>query len=614
LNFHSFEIEEVRGWDTDEILDVKVLADKACYALSHRGIAGEIAAAWDVPIAKKEIKEVSNKLRKTPDIEIKKPALCVRYIGRRVENVEVAGSPEWLVERLESIGERSINNIVDAANFVMFDIGQPLHAFDADKIKGTIEVRLAKKGEEITTLDNREVELDEDTLVIADEEGPLAIAGIKGGKRAEVNADTKNIILEAANFDPSSIRLTSTRLEIKTAASKRFESNISPVLAEEAINAFSAVIAELCPEAKFGPLNDLYKYEVKERSIEIALEKIAETLGLSISKEEVISTLGKIGVSVQAKGEKLVCLIPALRNDLTIEEDIIEEVGRIYGYEKIKPVLPPPIRGQAMVNKNLYYKEKIKNLLVEQGFSEIILTTFLPKGQVEVLKPLAEDKRFLRGNLAEGLNGALLRNIQNAPLLGLNEIRIFEMGSVFGQNGERIHLGIARQTLIKKDRKNEDILNEIIGLVGSTFDMPISSKITTGPQGAIAELDITELFTTARSPSTYDDVGFGKASPNVFVPYSQYPFVLRDVAVFTPEGTTKEKVLEIIKQESGDLLKRTDLFDEFGKKMPDGSTKVSFAYHLVFQSDSKTLTDTEVNEIMDRVTKALNLNGGWQVR
>ncbi|MBI2474220.1 MAG: phenylalanine--tRNA ligase subunit beta [Candidatus Taylorbacteria bacterium] len=503
LNFHAFEVEDIKYWDTDEILDVKILADRACYALSHRGIASEIAAAANLALIKKEPKSVAEKSRKAPDIEIKKHDLCSRYIGRQVEKVEVGPSPEWLVERLESIGERSINNVVDAANFVMFDLGQPLHAFDADKVRGAINVRLAKKGEQITTLDNREVELDAETLIIADEEGPLAIAGIKGGKRAEVTLGTKNLILEAAHFDASSIRLTSTRLDIKTAASKRFESKLSATLAEDAMKVFSALIKELVDGSQFGPMNDVYKKPEKPVRLEIRTGTVSEVLGLKIAADEIIGTLRKVGVDAKENGTKLICDIPPLRSDLRIPEDIIEEVGRIYGYEKIKPELPEPIRGQAMVNKNLYYKEKIKDLLVEVGFSEVIMSTFSPKGKLEVAKPLAEDKKYLRSNLADGLAAALERNAQNAPLLGLTEVRIFELGSVFGPSGEKVHLGIARQSLVKKDRRNEDILNEIVGLLGTSLDMPISSKVTTGPAGAIAELDITELFVTARSPHTF---------------------------------------------------------------------------------------------------------------
>src|SRR3989338_3342570 len=440
LNFRAFEIDDIKAWDTDEILDVKVLADRACYALSHRGVAGEISVAGNIQQKVVKTKIVKEEIEKKPEIEIKKPALCPRYIGRRVENVKIGKSPEWLIERLESIGERSINNIVDAANFVMFDIGQPLHAFDADKIKGAIEVRLAKKGEKMTTLDNRETELDSTVLIIADKEGPLAIGGVKGGKRAEVTDQTKNLILEAANFNASSVRLTSTALGLKTGAAKRFEANLSPFLADEAMAAFSSLIKDLSQNAKFGPVNDVYKKKSKQVVIEVTEEEISQILGVKVAGDEIVSILAQIGAGAKIKGPKIMVEPPLIRTDLNIGEDIAEEVGRIYGYEKIISNLPPSIRGRAMVNKN-----------------------------------------FLRINLSSGLIEALGKNAQNAPIIGLKDIRLFEVGSVFGETGEKVHLAIGRLSLVKKDgQRNEDILNEVISMIGSALDMPLSVKISSG--------------------------------------------------------------------------------------------------------------------------------------
>ena len=616
LNFHAFEIEGIETIASDQIFDVKVLADRACYALSHRGIAGEVVAATNLKLNDRgsTLIDQGRTSISVPVIEIKKPALCLRYIGRRVENVKVGPSENWLRERLEAIGERSINNIVDAANFVMFDIGQPLHAFDADKVKGAIQIRQAKKNEKITTLDNQEITLDSSTLIISDDDGPLAIAGIKGGKRAEVDSETKNLILEAANFDHSSIRLTSTKFDLKTSAARRFEANLSPELAGEAIQRLSGLIAESSPDAVFGPINDVYRKKQKLAKIEVSSQKISDILGSNISEDEVASILAKLSISAEIKGKIIEAIPPTLRTDLSIPEDIVEEVGRIRGYDKIVPKLPPAIRGKAMVEKNFYYTEKIKNILVEQGFSEVSLYTLMPKGHFETVKPLADDKKFLRENLADGVSSCLERNAKNAPLFGLNEIRIFEIGKVFTRDGEKTHVCIGRQTLVKKDRKNEEILNEIINLLSSVFEKPLSAKISTSPAGAIAELDITDLFLHARYPGTYDELGFGRASENRFKPFSQFPFVLRDIAVFTPRGTEQKEPIDIINNEAGDWLIRTDLFDVFEKPMADGSIKKSFAFHLVFQSMDKTLTDGEVNDVMDRIAKKMNLKAGWLVR
>jgi phenylalanyl-tRNA synthetase beta chain len=614
LNFRAFEVEGIESSGDDKILDVKILADRACYALCHRGVAGEIGAAVGMKHIIRNIEHIREEIKGIPEIDIKKPALCARYIGRRVESVKVGKSPNWLRERLEAIGERSINNIVDVANFVMFDIGQPLHAFDANKVKGTIQIRLAKRGEKITTLDNQEINLDSQTLIIADTDGPLAIAGIKGGKRAEVGPETKNLILEAANFDKSSIRLTSTRFELKTSAARRFEAGLSPELALEAIRMLSAKIKEVSSEAVFGPVNDVYKRKSKQTKIEVSSAFISATLGVKLTEEEIIAILSKLNIGAEKKGKVLAVIPPAIRTDLNIPEDIVEEVGRIYGYEKITPKIPPPIRGQAMVDKNFYYIEKVKNILLEQGFNEVSLYTLAPKGFFEVAKPLADDKKFLRENLAEGLSSCLERNAKNAPLWGLSEVRVFEIGNVFAKSGERIHLCIGRQTLVKKDRRNEEILDEIISLLSTAFERPLSAKISTSPSGAMAELDITDLFLHANYPGAYSDLNFGKASTNKFVPFSQYPFALRDIAVFTLKGTEQKEPMDIIKKEAGSWLVHADLFDVFEKTMSDGSSKMSYAFHLVFQSAEKTLTDPEVNEVMNRITKEMNSKSGWQVR
>ena len=237
LIFHSFEIESVEKHSDDFIFDVKVLPDRAHDCLSHRGVARELSVHLGTKVVedKKPLGVSGGKPKRPLSINVKEPTFCLRYTSLLIEGIKIGPSPGWLKSRLESIGQKSINNVVDATNLVMFDLGQPLHAFDADKVKGGIEVRMAKDGEKITTLGGKEITLEKDILVIADDEAPLAIAGIKGGNKAEVDAGTKNIILEAANFSPVSVRKTSKRLGIQTDSSKRFENELSPETAKEAI-------------------------------------------------------------------------------------------------------------------------------------------------------------------------------------------------------------------------------------------------------------------------------------------------------------------------------------------------------------------------------------------
>jgi len=251
----------------DVVFDVKVLPDRACYALSHRGIAYEVGAI--LGLKKKTIEYPQPEVKKTRPllVRVESPELCSRYMARVVENVTPKEMP-WVKEHLEAIGQRSINPIVDGANIVMFDRGQPLHAFDADKVEGGIIVRRARKGERLTTLDNREVALDESVLIIADEKSPLAIAGIKGGTKAAVTNAARSIILEAANFNPSYIRKTAERLGIKTDASKRFENKLSPEMASVGMNDFTAYLFEMDGDISVGEIIDIYSNVLKNIRID----------------------------------------------------------------------------------------------------------------------------------------------------------------------------------------------------------------------------------------------------------------------------------------------------------------------------------------------------------
>jgi phenylalanyl-tRNA synthetase beta chain len=237
FTFHSFEVEGVEKIEAkgkapeDFVMDVKILPDRAHYCLSHRGVAEEVHVITGMPLKKDRDTgkpPEGNRMIATPKIIIEDNNFCRRYMGRRVEGVKVSESPEWMEKYLEAIGERSINNIVDASNIIMFDIGQPLHIFDADKVRGEIKVRAAHEGEKILLLDGKEVTLKSNDFVVSDDEGPLAIAGVKGGKRAGITAETKNIIIESANFDPTAVRRTSTELNLRNESSKRFENEITP--------------------------------------------------------------------------------------------------------------------------------------------------------------------------------------------------------------------------------------------------------------------------------------------------------------------------------------------------------------------------------------------------
>ena len=429
--------------------DLKILPDRAHYALSHRGVAYEISAITGLSMKEKQITKIDSLefsvLVKNTDF-----SLCPRYMARVVENISIKESSKEIKEKLMVIGARPINNLVDIMNYVMFDLGQPMHIFDADKVVGGIVVRKAKDGEKITTLDGKEVVLNNTTLVIADEEAPLAIAGIKGGKKAEVDGKTKRIIIESANFSGVSVRRTSTKIGIRNDSSKRFENTITPHLASTAIDLASAMITEILPEAKFGKIIDVCEKLPEKTVLGVSPEMILQKLGVKISDTLIVEILEKLKIEVVKKAENFVLTIPYERLDISIWEDVAEEVGRIYGFDKIPSIIPEISSFKAVVNKEYFYNEKIKNILIGLGFSEVITHILGGVGDLETLYPASKDRKYLRNDLTETLKDLLETNGHNADLLGLKSVKIFEIGKTFKDGVEKLFLVLGIKNTTKQ--------------------------------------------------------------------------------------------------------------------------------------------------------------------
>ena len=778
ITMNSVEVESVEKSGSDFIMDVKTLPNNNHSCLCHRGIAREAGTILNLK-PKLYSREFPNLDMTCPserrlEIKIADEKLCRRYIGRVVENISVGQSPAWLKEKIESMGQRSINNVVDATNFVMLEIGQPMHAFDADKLAGEddnilIEVKNCKNGDWITTLDKKEVELDNSVLAITSKEIPLAIAGIKGGMYAELNENTKNIVLESANFDPILIRKTAQKLKIQTDASKRYENDYSPEMAGEAMDLLTKIIVEIAgtKDTKVGGAVDVYPRKANKYKLGISSKEASEILGIEITNKDIenifdkfnfeykkvkpidevlkmaptflgvpykyganvfydapksfdcsgflfylfaeagvaiprcsvdqyawgnpvdkkdlkpgdtiyINTqdtttgpirfktikflpgkdilegvdhcglylgdgkilhatgrLGKVGIEdisdeklkkiivgyrrMAENEERFVVTVPDERLDLRIKEDLAEEIGRIYGYEKIGDIPLPKTDKKPEVNKNFYYKEKVRRALYEQGFSEVINYSFTDKGEVELANPLSPEKKFLRTNLADGLEKSLEFNVRFPDLIDMTQIKVFEFGHVFDKDGEyeRFALGVKNPTGRKKPKEKESLDEAIkaievkLGIADGLLRQKLPRNDKDGEN--IAEFDLSEMFKDLKTPLEY---GISKVGDDTrrFKKISQYPFMIRDIAVFTPETTDAEKVFNIIESEAGDLLVKNKLFDVFTKKLEDGTQKTSYAYRLIFQSMEKTLSDIEINAIMEKITKKLNANNGWQVR
>lgn len=623
FTFHAFEVEGVEKIEKttdakeDVVLDVKVLPDRAHYALSHRGIAGEISTLTGLYAKERYVGPIDADITEKPKIDIENPDFCRRYTARTVSVGKLPSeSPIWLKNALGSIGQRSINPIVDITNYVMYDIGQPLHAFDADKVKGSLTVRPARVGEKITLLDGREITLTAEDSVIADEEGALVIAGAKGGKRAEISESTTRIIIESANFHPTKVRRTSTKYDIRSDSSKRFENEITPELAIHGTHNVSGLIKEMLPEAKFGPVVDNYPNKAEQTVFDFDPAYLKERLGIEIPKEKAKEILKSMGILVKESGTIWNLTIPYERLDLVMREDIVEEAGRIYGYDKVIGILPPKNNSVSKILPDFFVAEKIKSTLIGLGYSEVSLYSLVEEGHIETAKPLARDKAFARNNLSKGMMACVERNALNADLLGLNTIKVFEIGRIFTEDAEKVHL-VLGVSIVKKIKgvKAENIIDEAVKTIEKELAVEIKGKTMTNKMGnvSVLELDLEPIVKSFKAEVSADSIGIEPSSANRYKRFSLFPFIVRDVAVFVPETVADTKVWEVIKGEiskakADDLLTRHALFDTFKK---DG--RISYAFRMIFQSMEKTLTDEEINNVIEAVYSGLKKER-WEVR
>jgi phenylalanyl-tRNA synthetase beta subunit len=783
LTMNSMEVEGLEKVGDDFTMDIKTLPNNNHSCLCHRGIAREVSVLAGIKVSRnsRDLKDFTvGKTEKNLSVKIEDEKLCRRYAGRIIENIKVGPSPKWLKESLEVLGQRSINNIVDATNFVMLEIGQPMHAFDADKlVKGNeiiISVQNAKNGDRIMTLDKKDVELDESVLLITDGKNPLAVAGVKGGIFAELDEKTKNIVLESANFNPTLIRKTAQKLKIQTDASKRYENDYSPEMVGEAMDILTKIIVEVASmkDTKVGEVIDNYPRKANKYKLGISAEEASSIIGIKIGDKEIsdifdrfgfeykkvkpidevsklaptfvgvpykkgasisydapkhfdcsgfvsylfaqagvqiprisvdqfvfggkidesdirsgdivfsntgagkiyqesqeflphtkvpegvdhcglylgdgkithaTSSVGKVitedlGKSTGFKNivgygrmaenkERFVITVPDERLDLRIKEDLAEEIGRVYGYGKIKDIKIPKAEKVPVISKAFNIKNEIRKILISEEFSEIINYTFTDNGEIEVANPMSPERRFLRTNLTDGIKNSLEFNARYSELVEMPQIRVFEFGHIFTAKGENENfvIGVKNPTGVKSPKEKEilessvKILSEKLGLVMNKMIIPIVIPAKAGIQSSaknladenILECDFSEMISKITEPKTYDFSGIEDRGLK-FKKISQYPFMIRDVAVFTPEGTSAEEVFKIISKEVGELAVKSRLFDVFTKKFPDGSAKTSYAYRIIFQSYERTLTDDEVNKIMEKVTSKLNSKKGWQVR
>jgi phenylalanyl-tRNA synthetase beta chain len=614
LTMHSFEIEGVEKVGDDSILDVKVLPNRSHDCLSHYGIASELVSVCG--LSRKKLLET---VRLEPTQKISKISvdskLCARAVAVYISNIETRKSPEWLTSKLKIFGQRSINPVVDITNYLMYAFGQPTHAFDAQKLsqdkKGShvLHVREAKKGEKITLLNGKSYELDPLMLVIADSEKALDVAGVMGGNDTGVSENTTEIILTLCNFDPVSIRKTSKALGIRTDASQRFENGISPLLIDRVLPYALALITEITGGIIEGGI-DVYPKPQPQHIVQVAPQKISAILGVDLSSEKIIEILGRQAISAVEKNGLLEVQVPFERLDLTRAEDIAEEVGRLYGYENIPSQILPqaPL---AETNLTHYVSDIIKSTLAQCGFSEIRTYAFVNDGEIEVENPIAGDKKFLRHNLSAAMTISLQHNFKFLDLLGLEDVKLFEIGTVFSYKKESIHLSLGAK--LSKSKKVEVADIEIAKAIHAIEDALHVSIGDVSIVGGLAEIDLEKIVPHVNARESislvYDTTRYMGYSP-----ISPYPFAVRDIAVFVPSTVSADIVERLIREHLSPLVVRFSLFDTFTKTFPDGMQKTSYGFRLVFQSPEKTLTDEEINAVMNPIYETLKSQDGFEIR
>ncbi len=625
LTFHSSEVEEVVGEGADAVLDVKILPDRASYGLSHRGVAYELAASLGAPMAEDPLRAP------VPDyaddaaegagvaVSIEDAARCARYMAARVTGVQVGPSPEWLREALERVGQRSINNVVDATNYVMLNIGQPLHAFDAAKLAADaggmrgITVRGARAGEPITTLTGEEYALPEGTLLIADavSGAPLGIAGVKGGKAAEIAEGTTDLLIEAANFDGTGVRKASQALKLWTDASLRFQNKLSPEFAAYGMRDAVALILELAGGTLAGVVDTYPSPEAASAPVSVTHAQLNGLLGTDFSTGDMAAALSRLSLDFVTEGEVFTVRPPFERRDLVQWQDLAEEIGRVLGYDRVEPAALPAMQ-EAPQAARWRGIEAVKDVLTAHGFTEISTPSFAAEGEVALANPLQAERPWLRASLAGNMQDALARAASVAPrVLGPEPaLKLFELGTVFTKEGECLSLALGYRALAGK---------RSAGMLPEALDALAQAYPASGLGAAHAVLhgdDVCEI-----SLKDADFEGIGKSAGPAMVslagpyrPFSVFPFALRDVAVWTPDGTQESEAALLIEKHAGGLLARMDLFDRFEKADDAGNTRVSYAFRLVFQAGDRTLADTDIDPLMAAVTDALNAQEGWEVR
>lgn len=647
----GMDIKEYLGLNK-AILDFEITSNRPD-CLSIVGMARETAAtlrtSYKMPNFNYEAKCSSN-INDELKVEVK-DELCRRYMAKGVKNVKVKPSPGWMQERLLEAGVRPINNIVDITNFVMLELGQPMHAFDARQIESkTIVVERALDGEKFTTLDEIERELDSSILMIKDASKSVAIAGIMGGLNSEIQDDTTEVIFESANFEGTNIRVSSKKLNLRSESSSRFDKDIDPNLAKLAIDRACALICELgCGEVMEGTI-DVYNSVKEESSITVDSKWINKFLGTDISKEEMKEALDSLDLKTKLNGNDLNITIPTFRIDIAIKEDIAEEVARIYGYDKIPTTIFKVATEREPKYKNDILTDVVIETMIGSGVNQSISYSFVsPKvfdkvnipadsklrNVVKIKNPLGEDYSVMRTTTLPSIMESLGRNYSRNN----DYVRLFEIGRTYIPNEDQTKLPTEKNVLTigiygdcdyldlkgivenvidglgitkaKYVRESENpsyhpgktaalmVRNKKVGVFGEIHP-DVTENYGIDVDCYVAELDLDSLFEASSTTKTYK-------------PLPKFPAVTRDIALLCDDSILVAEIEETIRKASGNLVEKVQLFDIYkGAQIPEG--KKSIAYAIAYRDEKKTLEDKDIAKVHDKILKALEHKLGAVLR
>jgi phenylalanyl-tRNA synthetase beta chain len=667
-------------WSThqgpDAVLDFDVTANRAD-CLSIRGIAREIATAYQLPLHAPPKGEVRSEGEQSPTVKtpgsagtseiavtVEEPDLCARYAAA-VADVTIGSSPDWMQTRLTACGIRPISNIVDITNYVLLELGHPMHAFDLARLRGpAIVVRRARAGERLTTLDGKDRALEAGMLVIADADHACGVAGVMGGAQSEVSAATRKIVLESAWFKPQSVRSTAKRLGLQTEASYRFERGADLTQPVNALERALRLLEITGAGKQRGALVDAYPRPYEPRQIILAAPLIKKVLGMDVPDTEAVRILRWLGFEVQTLGSWQAAqpdaalpvgeighswrvTVPAWRVDVQRPVDLVEEVGRHYGFEHLPTTFPPLEQPPPASDARIPRDKAVRAALLAMGFNEAITFGFIGAaaaapyaengGLVALANPLSENFAVLRPSLLPGLVDAVSHNRRH----GRKDVRLFEIGTRFSRRGETraaaaVWSGLAVAEHWSGGQRVVDffdvkgVAEQVCRVLGASASFAVGSRpflaqgrtadvcMNGDVVGVVGQLDpaIAEQRDLPHGDAVYvteldlDAVWNHVPRTAMFAqPLPRHPFVVRDIAILVDDSLSAETVRGTIRRVAPPILVDLREFDRYqGKGIPDG--KVSLAVHLTFQAADRTLTDAEVQTAMDAIVAALNKDLG----